>query len=531
MYFTNINTALPSLARAVLDGPVVDSRNGTTHELIHQHVTLTDPLQREILVPARKASLPAQIAESAWVLAGRDDMEFLSNYLPRARDFSDDGLVWRGAYGRRLRAWPRRNEGDVVDQLAWVVDLLRRDPLTRRAVMTIYDPDVDSASGKDIPCNNWLHFQNRAGALHLHVATRSNDLMWGWSGINAFEWSVLLEVVAGLVGLNVGQLHFSISSLHLYEKHWAKAERIATRETCVGADAPTPRFSARAVSGSLAELDETLSYWFLLEGAIRSGQPAAYREINTFPEPMLQSWLRVLAWWWSRDPSHLEPLKGTALYHAALLSPERITATPTHDVAFKEFVTGLHAEKHAVYGNSWKKRGETIGILANIARKIDRLGLAGGGDTAADTVIDLLCYLAKYRLWLTEAYAAPSPFGVAESYPGESLVTDLAEPVTDLINAIRIPRETWGPASRDLAIRTLKGSFQALEAAVGAESRNSPNMIQLRVATVDKMLPIAAQLAYALWSGPDYQNPYRNVPDDDEAPRTTVIGAEPWSER
>ena len=67
-----------------------------------------------------------------------------------------------------------------------------------------------------------------------------------------------------------------------------------------------------------------------------------------------------------------------------------------------EFVAQLHREKHAAYGDSWKKRGEMLGIMANIARKMDRLGVAGGGDTSADTAIDLLVYLIKYRLWIWE---------------------------------------------------------------------------------------------------------------------------------
>jgi hypothetical protein len=74
--------------------------------------------------------------------------------------------------------------------------------------------------------------------------------------------------------------------------------------------------------------------------------------------------------------------------------------TEYSDSAFVSYVSNLHAEKHAVYGDSWKRRGEQVAILANIARKVDRLGVAGAGDTSADTAVDLLVYLLKYRLWL-----------------------------------------------------------------------------------------------------------------------------------
>jgi hypothetical protein len=61
----------------------------------------------------------------------------------------------------------------------------------------------------------------------------------------------------------------------------------------------------------------------------------------------------------------------------------------------------LHDQKHAAYGHSWKKRGEMLGIMANIARKVDRLGGAETDDeTSADTAGDLLVYLAKYQSFL-----------------------------------------------------------------------------------------------------------------------------------
>ena len=58
--------------------------------------------------------------------------------------------------------------------------------------------------------------------------------------------------------------------------------------------------------------------------------------------------------------------------------------------------------KHKSYGDSWKKRGETLGILANIARKVDRLGSTDQYETAMDTAVDLLVYLVKYQLFLLD---------------------------------------------------------------------------------------------------------------------------------
>lgn len=330
--FTDVNEALPRLLTSLLHaGDEVGSRDGRTMELTHVGITLEQPWKRELLLPERKASIAAQVAETMWVLAGRSDVGWLSNYLPRAAQFSDDGQVWRAGYGPRLRSWWNLPPGtrvavdQPVDQLAYVYNTLKASPSSRQAVASIWDPVVDTQPGKDIPCNDWLSFSSRLGKLDLHVAVRSNDAMWGWSGINTFEWSALLEVMAGLLGLGVGKLHFSVTSFHLYERHWAKASRI---KHAVVVDPlyldPSPKFGD---VDDLATLDLIIKEWFRVEDNIRNDVGPWREDVDFFPEPMLQSWLRVIAWWWTGDLEHLLPVKNTRLWEAARMSvqpPSRV---------------------------------------------------------------------------------------------------------------------------------------------------------------------------------------------------------------
>lgn len=417
---------LPVLLSALLGAPEVPSRAGKTKELRHVGITFDQPLNREILLHGRKANIAAQIAETAWVLAGRNDIEWLSHYLPRAADFSDDGKTWRSGYGPRLRAWERRStptgfRGEPIDQLASVVDRLREDPNTRQAVAVLWDPATDTQPGKDLACNNWLSFSARDGVLDLHVAVRSNDVMWGFSGINYFEWSVLLEIVAGLTGLDVGKLHFSTTSLHLYERHWEKAQQIIQQNLEIETATASPRYQPphRVVE----DLDDLLNLWFSIEYDIRTGSPMVGGYIDSFPDPMLRSWLQVLDWWWNGKAASPNHLDGTALGTACRMGvqpdwirgQERIGETAEIrdglgnllrvdqlTSPFLQHAIALHNEKHAAYGDSWKRRGDYM-ILANIARKVDRLG---GGETSdetkADTALDLMVYLAKYQTWLTD---------------------------------------------------------------------------------------------------------------------------------
>jgi len=75
---------------------------------------------------------------------------------------------------------------------------------------------------------------------------------------------------------------------------------------------------------------------------------------------------------------------------------------------FRQAVAALHRGKDVVYGNAWKKRGEVLSILANIARKVDRIeyGVDGTsatpGETLLDTAIDLLVYCLKYETYLAD---------------------------------------------------------------------------------------------------------------------------------
>ncbi len=552
--FSHYNTdaaLLELLARLPAEGDEVGSRAGRVVEFMHTGITITRPWQRELTLAARKANIAAQIAETMWILAGRNDVEFLSHYLPRARDFSDNGSTWRAGYGPRLRNWtgvdpycPDHGDHETTydrcscenrstDQLAEVVRLLRQDPLTRRAVMSIWDPAVDFADSKDIPCNNWLSFSNRLGKLDLHVAIRSNDLMWGWSGINAFEWSALLEIVAGLVGVEVGSIHYSTTSLHLYEQHWAKARKIvdANEDPAINGYADSPRFK---LTGDIVEdtpvheLDELIERWFRIEYDIRTGSPLVQGYVDEFPEPMMRSWLRVLQWWWGNgDRSYLVGLEGTRLMQATIVglqpsppkdtprtiispdlppgtvafgdfSGERVDETPDGTVSeFYSEVAKLHAEKHEAYGDSWKRRGEMLGIMANIARKVDRLGGAETSDeTSADTAIDLMVYLLKYRWWLAENEVGQGPvINSPQRFAGDlrtlSEVPELVDELLLMVESKYDPGVDYGTRSK--IEQELRDMFDALEDLV---VRSDPS----RAYHVDVMIETAYPLARKLWT-------------------------------
>jgi thymidylate synthase len=417
MRYRNASEAmLAKIGQLLLLGGDVVVRGSETRELMHQLVSLDKPMERCIVVPERKNNVFASIAETMWVMAGRNDVAYLSNYLPRAVDFSDDGDVWRAGYGPRLRQW------HGTDQFASVLRTLSTSPSSRRAAISLFDPTLDSADGADIPCTNWLHFIVRDGHLALNIAVRSNDIMWGFSGINTFEWSVIQEMMAFWLNAEVGPINYFISSLHLYERHFDRAAQMMSSPPPRSPYADHPARSRFATPFN--ELDQTFRRWFRLEGAIREGAAIA-EEIEDFSDPLFRDFLRMLSAYWDfvrgneKDAARsLTAVEDRALAIAgadyfAWRTPVKAPA-PAHpqapqitEIDIRRWLKELHRTKSLAYGDSWKRRGEQISIMANIARKVDRLALYNPGASTSDeniidTAADLLVYTLKYETYLKD---------------------------------------------------------------------------------------------------------------------------------
>src|ERR1044072_4534826 len=293
--YRNISFAtVDSVADLLQSGAEVSVRGKLTREILGRVTTLQRPWERYLFVPKRHDSVFAQFAETMWVLAGRDDIAWLTPYLPRAPEFSDDGTTWHGAYGPRLRRW-----AGSVDQLDQVRQLLTKDIATRRAVMTLFDPALDYGDSKDIPCNNWLSWIARDGELHLSVAIRSNDAMWGFSGVNAFEWSVLHELMAFWLGLETGRATYFAASFHLYDMHFERTRQM--NESFHGLTPYDFSIGRAPFLTSGAQFGDKLERWFALEEMIRAEPTLAPFHHGRTGDPFLDSGLVLMHVFWAHQ--------------------------------------------------------------------------------------------------------------------------------------------------------------------------------------------------------------------------------------
>lgn len=437
--YRNISTAAAeSFSVLLAGGRAVRVRDQDTFELLNRVTVLERPSERLLFLPGRLHDVFAQVAETLWVLRGRNDIDWLSGYLPRAPDFSDDGKTWRAAYGPRLRRW----HGEV-DQVGEVRRILRQDRASRRAVISLFDPDSDFTESRDIPCNNWLSWLIRDGELHLNVALRSNDALWGFSGTNAFEWSVLHELMAGWTDTKVGPLTFLATSFHLYAERLERARNIVA-----GFHGLSPYdhgVGITPITIPWESLDGELDAWFQAEEAVRGDPDAVPTYVSRASDPFLTAALQLVRLRWgaegwgnARIASELAGLPQTDMTAAAYEYFGRKRPTLLHSIAqpaiasffsacsaasaapastissLPNAIKRLHARKDRAYGGAWKRRGERLSVLPNVARKVDRFEafLADGSEmadeTILDTAVDLYVYAQKYRLFLDEEPASSS---------------------------------------------------------------------------------------------------------------------------
>lgn len=420
MAYRNAASAfVKELAEIRRSGSEITVRGSGTRELLARTVQLERPTERCITLPGRRNDTAISIAESMWVLAGRNDLSFLTRYARRAPDYSDDGgATWRAAYGPRLRDWRG------VDQIAEVLQLLRNDPASRRAVVTLYDPAQDFVEDtKDVPCNNWLHFLIRDGRLDMNIVIRSNDIIWGFTGINSFEWSVLHEMLAHWLGVRVGTATFFMSSLHYYLDRESQVERVLAGFQ--GSTGYEKGWGATAFATSWDDFGSVIVDWFQIEGLISTGRTPRER-VDAFPDPLLREFLWMLELYWAKVGGlageelrpYVDRLGESDLAFAAVEDVFRNSASlpdlrPEPDQAvldperFREAIVRLHRAKDESYRNAWKKRGEQVSIVSNIARKVDRIetvsaGANPGDESLLDTAIDLFVYCVKYQTFLAD---------------------------------------------------------------------------------------------------------------------------------
>jgi thymidylate synthase len=204
---------LDDLMRSVFDAilqrgqPIRPSR-GPARELTGILLELGDPRAR-LSRSETRGKVFSSLGELCWYLAKSDLLEFIAYYISDYKQ-NADGNQLLGAYGPRLFEW----KGG--DQLGTVTALLKRRLDSRQAVIQLFDASDILAAHKDIPCTCTLQFMLRGDRLHLFTHMRSNDVFLGLPH-DVFSFTMIHEIVARELGVEVGSYKHAVGSLHLYD--------------------------------------------------------------------------------------------------------------------------------------------------------------------------------------------------------------------------------------------------------------------------------------------------------------------------
>jgi thymidylate synthase len=198
-------------------GSQISPTRGKGRELFGVLLELSNPRAR-LSRTESKGTIFSCLGELLWYLAKSDDVEFISYYLRRYKCDSEDGRTIYGAYGPRLFGLRQ------INQVRNVLNLLRERPSSRRAVIQLFDAvDIESPH-KEVPCTCSLQYAVRNGKLNAMTHMRSNDAYKGLPH-DIFTFTMLQEVFARTLGVELGSYKHSVGSLHLYDEDRKRAKR------------------------------------------------------------------------------------------------------------------------------------------------------------------------------------------------------------------------------------------------------------------------------------------------------------------
>lgn len=183
---------------------------GAARELVGVLLELEQPRARLSRTETRGKPFSC-LGEFLWYLSRDNKLDFIRYYIPAYGDESEDGETVHGGYGRRI--YDQRGH----DQLRNAIDILSVNPASRRAVIQLFNAEDIAQRHREVPCTCTLQFLVRNNRLHMLTTMRSNDAYLGLPH-DIFCFTMLQEVVARTLGLEIGIYKQFVGSLHLYEK-------------------------------------------------------------------------------------------------------------------------------------------------------------------------------------------------------------------------------------------------------------------------------------------------------------------------
>ncbi|OGG50578.1 hypothetical protein A2763_04415 [Candidatus Kaiserbacteria bacterium RIFCSPHIGHO2_01_FULL_54_36] len=227
---TKFDSLYQDMLRRIMQEGVADKNKRTGHEvraIPGMHFSIDIEKEGFPLLTLRKIPVKMFVAEQIWFISGaRKPADFLRDYTKIWDNFTNPADVVTVAYGYRWRKHFGR------DQLALLIDLLKKDPSSRHGVIVTWDPGSDGLGGTkraNVPCPYSFTVNIIGGRLHLHNIVRSNDMVLGFPS-DVAGFALLQCILAQKLGVGVGTYSHSISNAHVYDNQYDAVRELLKRE-------------------------------------------------------------------------------------------------------------------------------------------------------------------------------------------------------------------------------------------------------------------------------------------------------------
>jgi len=237
------------LMQRVLDeGARKDDRTGTGTLSVFGHQMRFDLRDGFPLVTTKKLHTRSIIYELLWFLSGDTNVRYLNDHNVTIWDeWADESGALGPVYGAQWRSWPTP-DGRHVDQIRQAIETLRRDPDSRRIIVSAWNvSELDRMALA--PCHCLFQFYVADGKLSCQLYQRSADIFLGVP-FNIASYALLTHMVAQQADLKVGDFIWTGGDCHLYLNHLEQTGEQLGREPL-----PLPRLALRRRPASVFDYD------------------------------------------------------------------------------------------------------------------------------------------------------------------------------------------------------------------------------------------------------------------------------------
>jgi len=219
---------LDLMERVLEEGVEKTDRTGTGTRSIFGHQMRFDLGRGFPLVTTKKLHVKSIIYELLWFLRGDTNVKYLTDHgVSIWNEWADANGDLGPVYGRQWRSWPAP-DGRSIDQIKEALDTIRRNPDSRRIVVTAWNP-AELPQMALAPCHCLFQFYVADGKLSCQLYQRSADVFLGVP-FNIASYALLTMVVAHVSGLEPGAFVHSFGDAHLYLNHLDQARLQLTRQ-------------------------------------------------------------------------------------------------------------------------------------------------------------------------------------------------------------------------------------------------------------------------------------------------------------